>query len=114
MRLNTKIFAERLRQVRKSAGLTGAKLAKAFGMQKSAIANLESGGRSPAVDTLYKLAITLNVSSDFLLGLPSPPHVPGWVLELMPELESLDHAGREAVKAVIKSLSQRDKGGPKA
>jgi transcriptional regulator with XRE-family HTH domain len=114
MNFDHKKFGERLRVIRKAKGKTGAQLSNLIGLQRTTIVNLEAGYRGPSVEALYKLAKVLKVSADHLLGLPAPAPVPDWVAGLLPELESLDRAGREAVKAVIISLSQRNKGGPKA
>ena len=74
--------------------------------------NLESGSRRPSVDTLFDIAKALGVSVDYLMGLddrppetaPEPP--PKWVADLMPDLESLPPAGREAVRALVKGFKR--------
>jgi transcriptional regulator with XRE-family HTH domain len=111
MGLDKKIFAKQLRQVRTDSKLTGAVLAEKIGVKREAIVNLESGRRSPSVDTLCDLAQALNVSTDYLLGISAPAPmarpVPEWVADLLDDLGRLNQTGREAVKALIQGLKQR-------
>ena len=110
MGLDQKIFAERLRLVRKASGLTGAALAEMIGVKRQAIVNLETGQRSPAADTLYDLAKATGASVDYLLGLPgSGPPSPAWAADLLPDLAALDHHGQEAVKVLVKGLAKGDR-----
>lgn len=63
-------FGERLRQARKTAGLTQAELAERVGLKTyNAIAQYERGINDPSLPTLFRLATTLNVKTDWLLGL---------------------------------------------
>jgi transcriptional regulator with XRE-family HTH domain len=111
MGMNKKIFSKQLRQVRVDSKLTGAALAEKIGLTREAIVNLESGRRSPSVDTLYDLAKTLNVSTDYLLGISSPPppaqSVPDWVEDLLGDFRGLNKAGQESVKALVRGLRKQ-------
>jgi transcriptional regulator with XRE-family HTH domain len=107
MRFEQKIFAERLRKVRLESNLTGSDLAKAVGLQRTSIVNLESGSRSPSVEILYKLATVLNVSADYLMDLPAAKPPPKWVSQIMADLEKLDQPGQEAVKALVRGLKSK-------
>ena len=57
-------FGERLKSLRKAAGLTLEQLGERVGMRHQNIARLESGGREPSWDTVKRLAKALNVSTD--------------------------------------------------
>jgi transcriptional regulator with XRE-family HTH domain len=111
-----KIFSERLRQLRKEAGLTGAQLASKVDVQSSFIALLERQNRKPSIDVFCALAVALGASLDYLAGLddtPPPPPEPGpskWITRLIPDLESLDRAGQQAVKALVLGLKKTKRG----
>ena len=53
------IGGELVREARKRAGLTQARLAELAGTTQSAIARLERGGRPPRIDTLLRIAEAL-------------------------------------------------------
>lgn len=62
---------ENLRYIRKQKGLSMKALGDIIGVAESTISLYETGKRQPDNDTLIKLANTLNVSTDYLLGLDS-------------------------------------------
>jgi transcriptional regulator with XRE-family HTH domain len=106
MVLNKKNFGARLKQVRLESNLTGGDLAKLVDLQRTTIVNFESGLNSPSLETLYKLANVLNVSADYLMGLPATKPPPKWVSQIMAELETLDRAGQGATKALLLGLKK--------
>jgi len=61
-------FAERLKQVRNSKGLSQSDLARKTGLMPAAISHFETGQRRPSLDNLMKLVDALSVSCDYLLG----------------------------------------------
>ena len=61
-------FGDRLRTIREKRDLTQSDLARAAGMQPSAIAHFEADRRKPSFDNVRALAVALNVSADYLLG----------------------------------------------
>lgn len=68
-----RLFAERLREVRRSRGLTQAELARQAQVTVSYIARLEAAGSAPGVDLLARLASALGVTVQELLpATPSP------------------------------------------
>jgi transcriptional regulator with XRE-family HTH domain len=70
-------FGENLRRARKSFGLTQRALGDAADLDYSEIGNLEYGKRKPRIDTVIKLASSLNVPIDELVDgidwIPEPP-----------------------------------------
>ena len=66
-------FQERLKMTRESKGMTQSQLCDASGVSQAQLSLYESGQRSPTADTLMKLAKSLNVSVDYLLGLVDDP-----------------------------------------
>ena len=63
-----KEFSERLKDVRKDAGMSQADIADEIGVTKSAYANYEQGIREPSLKVLKAICDTLDVSCDYLLG----------------------------------------------
>ena len=68
-----KRFAARLREVRSSRGMTQAELAHEARVTLSYIGRLESGGASPGVDLVDRLARALGTSVSDLLPMAAPP-----------------------------------------
>jgi transcriptional regulator with XRE-family HTH domain len=61
-------FAERLRELRKEAGLTQEGLADASGLPLGSIRNYEQGQREPYWAVVFKLANALGVSCEAFAG----------------------------------------------
>ena len=62
-------FAGRLKELRNEAKLSQDKLAKMLCVSQRSISSWENGVRQPDFDMLMKIATTLDVSTDYLLGL---------------------------------------------
>ena len=62
-------FPEKLKELRLSHNLTQQQLAKLIEIHPTTYRNYESGKTVPRVSVIRKLAITLNVTCDELLGL---------------------------------------------
>lgn len=62
------LFSERIRQLRKEAGLTQARLAKEIGITQRKLSYLESGQSEPDLETIWRLADYFDVTVDYLLG----------------------------------------------
>src|SRR5258708_28705634 len=60
---------DRLKEVRIRLGLTQNELAQRLGTTQARLADWESGKNAPALKALESLALTLDVSADWLLGL---------------------------------------------
>lgn len=61
-------FSERLKKLRKDAGLTQVDVANKLGISQPAYASWERGIKKPTQDNLVKIAQILNVSVDYLVG----------------------------------------------
>lgn len=61
-------FSERLKTLRKEAGLTQVDVAGKLGISQPAYASWERGVKKPTQDNLVKIAQVLNVSVDYLVG----------------------------------------------
>jgi len=62
-------FQDRLRFIRELREMSQSELARAAGMEPSAIAHFEAGRRKPGLDSLRALCKGAMVSADYLLGL---------------------------------------------
>ncbi len=62
-------FADRLKQIRKENYVTQKQLASDIHISRSSIAGYEVRDRFPDYDTLIKLALYFNVSTDWFLGI---------------------------------------------
>lgn len=63
------MFALRLKRARERAGLNQTELGRIIGVEQQQIHRWESGRNTPSLDTTLELAIALNVSGDYMLGL---------------------------------------------
>lgn len=70
--VNRRIF-----DLRKKAGLSREELSKMTNISPSHIKNLENGHTNMSTDSLYRLALALKCTSDYLLGLDDNPE-PNW------------------------------------
>lgn len=61
-------FSERLKDLRKQAGLTQIDVAEKLGISQPAYASWERGVKKPTQENLVKIAQILNVSVDYLVG----------------------------------------------
>ena len=65
----------RLKELRKSRGISQLKLAMDLSMNQNSISRYESGAREADYATLIKFADYFNVSIDYLLGRTDNPQV---------------------------------------
>ena len=62
-------FGDRLKAARINKGMTQEQLAAALGIAKSTLTGYEKGNREPDVFKIKKLAETLDVDANYLLGI---------------------------------------------
>ncbi len=62
-------FSDRLKELRKQAGLTQGQLAEKIWVTKATICYYEQSERNPSPEVLIKLANVFHVSTDYLLGI---------------------------------------------
>jgi len=94
-------FKERLKDLRKSKGLSQVELAKRIGMSKSTIGAYETGDITPSLEALNVLADFFNVNINYLLG-----NEDGSTYYLDPESAELakEIANRDDFKVVFDAL----------
>lgn len=64
-----KVFSERLKELRKSAGLTQRQVSEKLNIRQQSYTRYENGTGEPNLETVAKIASMFDVSADFLLGL---------------------------------------------
>jgi len=78
---NYSLFATRLRQLRKRAGLRQEELANLLNIHRTAYTKYETDRACPDQEGLLKLASCFHVSLDYLLGAEGAEAVPSYQLE---------------------------------
>ncbi len=63
-----KVLADRLFDLRSEADLSQARLAEIAGVDRKTINRIENGHFSPALDTIVRLSVALNISPSTLLA----------------------------------------------
>ena len=92
-------FGQRLKSLRKQKNLTQKQLAELIGTQNSIISFYEVGDRIPSPEVIIKLARTLHVSTDYLLGLEKNESV---------DISTLSEHDKSLVRSLIYSLSEKN------
>lgn len=91
-------FGTRLRHLRKEKNLTQKQLASLIGVQHTVISFYELGDRIPSPQIIKKLAATLHVSSDYLLGIEKHDVL---------SLEGLDEDDKLVVRTLVETLRNK-------
>ncbi len=105
-------FGERLRQLRKQVGLTQEQLARKANLSRRMIVYYESQGGEPDAHLIVKIAKTLNVSTDMLLGnknvaCDSPKKLKLWRSLL--KVENLPEKDQKMITEMIEALEVRNR-----
>ena len=66
--MDLSILGRRLKAERRQRSLTLEKMAEQLGLSRNFLWEIESGRKAPALGTLFNIAITLNISIDYLMG----------------------------------------------
>ena len=66
---NAKEFGEKIKYLRKEAGIGQNKLSEILSVSNASISYWETGKQLPSAEAIYKLAKFFDVSADFLLGI---------------------------------------------
>ena len=105
----SEIFKERLKTAREELRKwSQSDLAKRAKMPPSSIAHFEAGSRKPSFDTLRRLAIALEVTTDYLLGRADSPDVAAAGDPLYRDMAKLTGRDRELAKDFLKMLAERE------
>jgi len=66
---NMKKTGERIKELRQESGLSQKALAAKVGIAQNTLAQYENGTSKTSIDVLVNLAVALETTSDYLLGL---------------------------------------------
>ena len=108
-----KIFANKLKKLRKERGLSQTDLAQRCNLNLSDISRYERGTVSPTLENFVKIAQALEVSSDTLLfeegnNSNAPPRNLK-LLDRLQEIDSLDKHDQDAVLRLIDAMIAKRK-----
>lgn len=107
-RTPSELFQERLKAARELRQWSQGELAGRAEMPPSSIAHFESGSRKPSFDTLRRLANSLEVTTDYLLGRVDAPGLAEAGDPLFRDVGKLTGGDRELAKDFLKMLADRN------
>ena len=102
-------FQKRLKIARAMRQWNQNELAEKANLPSSSIAHFEIGSRKPSFDNLRRLAIALNVTTDYLLGRVESPEMSESGDPLFRDVSKLTGNDLELAKNFIKMLAKRNK-----
>lgn len=106
----SEIFQERLRSARDGLRrMSRAELERAAGLRSNSIAGFEEGTRKPSFDDLRKLAIALNVTTDYLVGRVESPGPALAADPLYRHGAKLTEANRSLAEDFLRMLAESDR-----
>lgn len=86
------MFSERVKKVRKEAGLTQKELAQILKLSSGTVAMWEMGKRNPSRESLVGFSRIFNAPTDYLLGFTDElPNVKNEVQPLLDKTKNLKH-----------------------
>lgn len=104
----SQVFSERLREARKLRGYSQEELAAKAEMPPTTIAHFETGTRKPSFESLRRLAVALEITTDFLLGRVDSPELAQAGDPLYRDIGRLSGNDREIAKDFLKMLADRN------
>ena len=103
------IFKERLKIARELRALSQTQLATIAGLPPSSVSHFEAGARKPSLDNLKRLAVALNVTTDFLLGRAETPEASGTAGKLHRDMHKLTSDDLKLTEEFVGMLLRRQK-----
>jgi transcriptional regulator with XRE-family HTH domain len=109
-------FAKRFLILRKEKKMTQLEISQIFNISESTPSKWETGVAQPDYDTLLKIAIYFNVSTDYLLGLSEIPGRPNleagkgpYAISLAGDIEKLTEEEKNIIKSIIDNFRSKNK-----
>lgn len=90
-------FGDRLRELRRTKGLTQQQLALQLGVSKSMVSSYENGFRYPSYEVLIKIASVFSTTTDYLLGVKR--------LDML-DITGVQEGDRQMLLALVNRLKQ--------
>ena len=97
---------KRLTELRKAAGLTQVQIAQKLGITQSSYAHYESGFRKISLAMVPKIAQTLNISEEQLLGLEGQKGKRGPASALERRVEAIKALPKKEQQFIIETLDR--------
>lgn len=97
----------RIKSLREAAGLSQNELARRAGVSQSGLSYIESGEKSPSVDTLLRIADALGVTVSELLNAQGDTEMPPHIRALVREARSLTPEQAEMLARFIRTMKSR-------
>jgi transcriptional regulator with XRE-family HTH domain len=88
-------------------GLSQSDLATKTGLQPAAISHFETGARRPSFENLRRLAVALDVSTDYLLGRVDSPEESAGADVAFRGYQKLSDRDRQVVQGLIAQMTER-------
>ena len=101
------MFAENLKNLRKSKGLTQVQFAQIFQISSGTIAMWETGKRMPDTETLKRMAKYFDVSLDYLLDAPAD-ETPEEIIILNRNAKKLSQEQQKTLIDVVRGMLKED------
>ena len=73
MDINIQRMGQRIRAARKFRKMSAEELSERIGIASESLGHIECGARKPSLNTLYNIALILDVSLDYLSGRTAAP-----------------------------------------
>lgn len=102
------LFKERLKSARELRGLTNTELAEKSSLPASSISHFEAGARKPSFDSLKRLAVALDVTTDYLLGRSATPDASDTTGRIHRDIHKLSADNLKLTEDFIDLLLKRD------
>jgi transcriptional regulator with XRE-family HTH domain len=106
--MDSDVFGERLKSAREMRKLTQIELGNKAHLPSSSIAHFETGSRKPSFETLRRLAVALDVTTDYLLGRVDEPVIVASRDTLFRDIGKLSADDRELAGQFLKILAERN------
>lgn len=102
-------LASRIKELRKSAGLTGEEFGKIFGIAKSTVSLYENGKSTPDDEIKKAICDYFKISFDYLLGRDNPSHekhnkdfpLSSAEKEIIKKYRALPPQGKETIDTIL-------------
>ncbi|MEE9926119.1 MAG: helix-turn-helix transcriptional regulator [Brucella anthropi] len=104
----SRIFRERLKKARELRGYSQEDLGARTNMPASSIAHFETGTRKPSFESLRRIAIGLEITTDYLLGRVDSPDLAQAGDPLFRDIGKLTGNDREIAKDFLEMLAKRN------
>lgn len=105
----TEIFNKRFLEAKEKSGLRWIDIAKKSGLDKAQISQYKNGVHVPEADALYKLAVALGVSMEWLTGADTIVNPNSGDFEILRRYHQLNDLGMQEFSSFLDKLLSDDR-----